>query len=375
MWAGAGLIPLTVHANALGMPSYEWETSLRVEGASTTLPVMALGKSNWPDLYQSTNQYAHAWQSLRFDLGVTTKEGWQIGYLARYEASLHANHDTVAIAALIEKERDPMAAQKFNVDLNSKTWRGEGLSLTTPWRNLTASERVKYKAQGQLLSLQSFNTKSASGWIDYTADQSYDFNVSSNQNSHKKTSQFGQAPNANGWGTSLSLSLRYDYDAGSHIEFQGHDLISQLNWRLLNEQSTLNSKQKITFTDGSVDFTPMVSGRYQSIVAKDRIDPDIRLRWAKATATHSKMLGDGQLVLDYRNHSSISQYWVGWASQSYHDIGVAPKSVQYKVSADALNKAVRMEWRFNNAFMAIGGDRFGQDAKQKIFQLGWRSYF
>jgi hypothetical protein len=372
---GLLLLPLIGQADFLDKQHLDWNTSVRIEGASNTLPVMALGKPSWPGLYSPRDEHAHAWQSMRFDLGLSTRDGWQVGYLARYEASLHANSDTVDIAALIEKGQDPSGARKFNVDLNSKTWSGQGLSVETPWLKLSTHDNIKYRAQWQLLSLERLNTRTASGWIDYTADKAYEFNVGSDHNSNKKTSQFSQAPDARGWGTSLSLSLRYDYDSASHIAFQGQDLLSQLNWRLLNEQANLNSRQKITFTDGSVDFTPMVSGRYQNITVKEKIDPDIRLRWARSVATDTKTFGNGQAVFDYRSRSNVSQYWVGWATINFHDIGFSNKTPQYKVSADALQKALRFELRYDKSFLVVGGDRFGQDAKQKIFQLGWRTNF
>lgn len=351
------------------------DANFLIEGASNTLPVMALGKSDWPRYYTPSSKMAHAWQSIRFDLNATMASGWQIGYVVRSEASLHANSDTVAMAALIENNKDPANAQKFNIDLQSKAWRGQGFALASPWRALDEAENFRIKGEWQLLSLEHFKTQSAWGSIDYLANNAYDFNAYMSQNNRATTPAFGERPDASGWGTSLSLSMRYDYDLKSHLAFDGKDLLSQLNWHLIHQDTSLNSQQKVTFTDGSIDFTPMVTGKYKAINAKERMDRDMKFRWAFASLNGSEAWHKGQWVVDYRQRSQVNQYWLGWATGDFHSLKRNASSTHYKLSVDPISKAVRAELAYGGLRLLAGGDSFGRDAKQKVFSVGWVQAF
>lgn len=333
------------------------------------LPVLALGRDDWPNYRTKESSQPRAWRSLQAELGATHPSGWRVGALIRADAWLQASPDTVTIAAMDALNARPQTASSYTLYGRSLGWQGQGMRVGTPWLKLDTEQRWHWQADAQLLRLKRFRTVDLSGNMSYQSSDVYDFNVHGQRSNPTITDPFLPASGNAGLGASLSLAVQGEPAPGWQVQLRANDLLSRLDWpELATDTMVLDSQVSSRAPDGSLDYGPLVKGQKTLMHVTRRIG----VHW-QAKASWSAFAASGQpgaLTLQAERKAGIDQYWLGW------DSGESSRSkLHWRVAVEPLRRvaSLGLDWQGWQVFLASDGK--GAESQFRSVRLGWRGEF
>lgn len=349
----------------------KWTVSANAsdEAIGQGLPVLALGRDDWPNYRSKESSQPRAWRSLQAELGATHPSGWRVGALIRAEAWLQASPDTVTVAAMDALNARPQTASSYNLYGRSLGWQGQGMRVGTPWLKLDAARRWHWQADAQLLRLKRFRTVALSGNMDYQNSDVYDFHVHGQRANPTITDPFLPASGSAGLGASLSLAVQGEPAPGWRVQLRANDLLSRLDWpELATDTMVLDSQVSSRAPDGSLDYGPLVKGQKTLTHVTRRIG----VHW-QAKASWSAFSASGQsgaLTLQAERKAGIDQYWLGW------DSGESGRNeLRWHVAVEPLRRvaSLGLNWQGWQVFLASDGKR--TDSQFRYLRLGWQGDF
>ena len=366
-------IPVNSPAESLSVKSPQalWtlSTTASEESVGHGLPVLALGRSDWPAYQSDPVGRPGAWRSIRAELGAISPGGWRMAGLVRYEASLDASPDSVALAAQEAGQTRPAAARHFAVSLHSQGWQGHGIKLGTPWFKLGSAGLWELQADAQLLRLRQLKFFDLSGVANYqgAGTGGYDFNLQSERANAGITGPFLAPSGRTGLGASLSVALQGEPAPGWRLQMRADDLLSHLQVPdLATDSAVLNSQVTSRAPDGSLDYGPVVKGKKEL----QRVTRKVGAHWQAKVSWRPLNASADMATLRLDRKARIDQVWLGWESGD-----TALARFQWRLELEPLRRAIGAGVMWGGWKAALATDGKGTGSQLRALRLGYQVTF
>ena len=329
------------------------------------LPVLALGRPDWPNYRLEHSGIHRAMRSLRAELIATNPAGWRFATLARSEAWIEASEDAVTVAALEVNHADPASPRSFRLAARSQSWQGLGLKMGTPWWSIGDAGVWRWQADAQLFRLKQLRTAAIAGDASYRGAGVYDFNLQSERANENIKGRFLPASGSNGMGASLSLALAGEPVPGLQIALRADDLFSRLQWKnLATDANVLNSQVTSRAADGSLDYAALLRGRKTLATRNERIGA----HWQAKMSWQLSSLGKypGAMTLRADDQAGIRQYWLGWENSPANKA-----SMRWVLELEPQLHALSAGWSWGNWRAALATDGKGKGTEYRRVSVSW----
>jgi hypothetical protein len=369
---------LSLPTLAQDLPSSASETSRSPWTLSATaseesigqgLPVLALGRDDWPSYRSGQSSHPRAWRSLQAELSATHPSGWRISTLARAEAWLRASPDAVTTAALEATKSEPETGRPYELNASSQSWQGQGVRVGTPWMQLDAPARWHWQADVQLLRLQRLRTIDLSGNVSYLGGNAYDFKLRSQRFNPGITDTFLPPSGSSGLGSSLSVALQGEPAVGWQVHLRADDLLSRLDWPdMASDTALLNSQVTSCALDGSLDYAPLIKGQKALMHIRRRIGVhwQAKASWSAFAASSQP----GMVTLRADRKAGLSQYWLGWDSG---DAGY--NRLRWNMALEPVRRVASLGLAWGGWHALLATDGKGIKSEFRYLRLGWQGKF
>ena len=348
-----------------------WTLSATASEASVGqgLPVLALGRDDWPRYRSKDASQPRAQRSVQAELSATHASGWRIGTLARAEAWLQASPDAVTAAALEATKSGLQTGRSYDLDASSQSWQAQGVRIGTPWQTLDAPAPWRWQADVQLLQLRRLRTIDLSGNVSYLGTDIYAFKVRSQRSNPGITDTFLPPSGRSGLGASLSLALHGEPAAGWKVQLRADDLLSRLDWTdLASDTAVLDSQVSSRAPDGSLDYAPIIKGQKALLQVTRRIGAhwQAKASWS-AFAAHGEL---GEVTLRASRKAGLAQYWLGWDSSDG-----AHGHPRWSAAVEPVRRVASLGLTWGGWHALVASDGKGEKSEFRQLSLGWQGAF
>jgi hypothetical protein len=349
--------------------AWQYGLFIKTDSASNTLPITALGSDSWPNYYSPSTKDAKAWQSVSAEMLIEHTSGWQLGGIVRSEASLAASSGLVDAMALAALRSSPATARNFQLQVQTKSWAGQGLQTKTPWLNIDESKTWSARLQAQWLQLSKLREASGAGVINYSPSNGYVTDLNYVKNYNSSSNSFLSPVDSTGVGRSMSVFLKKDLTNQDFFEIELIDVISQLQWNMVGETGGLN-----TMVTG--DIPHGVEGGQKNILFKQRMDPTYRVRWGTSFPYSDNLLMHGRWLMEVDRRNDLNQAWFGWSTQNFsYDQSRASQGWGMSLTHDVVLGGTKLALTKSGGYIQYATDKLGQEAHVHSVQLGFRINF
>lgn len=250
-------VALALPAAASESETGAWQLELKSDRHSDSLPLSAFGHDEWARELQPREgrNLSYAEEELRLE----RRQGdWSLALLARSSATLVASHDSVLLAAQIERGERPSSDTQWSNDVRLRGFSGVGIEAGRR-HSLAPGWRAGWSAQA--LVLTRWRQREVNGPVRYdVASGSYDFALHSRELDNKRQFPFQQPFDARGAGLLF----------GGELAWEGEQAFAALALRdggwlrwsgVPEQQMTLDSAVKTFDADGFLIYQPLLQGQ------------------------------------------------------------------------------------------------------------------
>jgi hypothetical protein len=327
-------------------PTLQW--ALRSDAQSNGLPVLDLD-GDWRHGYEPSQRTQRAFRNVGVELGVRVASGWSLAWTRRAQGFAKVSPEGAEALRLYQQRADPIAAQRFDVQADVRSWRGEGLSLQAPvWQTQT----WRLSARLQWLALDRMRITQADGVVRYSAGGDYDYDAHLMDANPRLVPPFGRPAAQYGQGQSLSFHGQWEPAPHWHLNMLAQDVWSRLRWKGVNvDQSTLTSQVVSRNAQGDLSYRPALSGHYSRRTVSWRMPPTWRME-----VHHDEPLWPG---LPFTPSVSLQHQW--GLSQAW--LGVqTPGPWQFNLALEPRSRALQVGVRHGLWSLQWASDRVDQTA-------------
>jgi hypothetical protein len=332
LWQAFFLLICNLAYSGLVMAQWVVGGSAFVELSSNSLPVTDLD-GRWQAGVSIPNRLSRSFGEKSIEVFSQAPSGWRIAVLQRAQASITATPDTVRLYAQYRSKIDPTSPQNFNIGIESQSWAGTGVSLSSPSIGLLRTDFGDWRLTPTLsvFELQSLTGAAVNGSAGFDGLKTYSFAMHGERYGGSINAPFLGGFVNTGTGASLSLSLAGRVNEKLTASVDVTDAISRLSWKKQKtEILSVNSATETRNVDGTINYGAIINGT--SSVSK------------KSSSAFVKGILNVDYMLDSDLHfatfsashvAGIYRTWFGYRQQHWQ-VAVDPISKSLKIGLNAL---------------------------------------
>ncbi|MDE2395924.1 MAG: hypothetical protein KGM91_10845 [Burkholderiales bacterium] len=242
--------------------------------ASDATPARALS-GDWKR-YSPRRGRNVALQSARLQLGAA-RAGWEFAAVLRSDVLISGTRSAFDLVHDFKQHLAPAEGSRFDLGTEARGAVWAGLRVAHSWALWSSAQeqpRLLLTGAATLLSARRAEKIDTAGSASWSAAAGYTLQASGLRlQSFRSFSGFGNA-GATGAGYSVDVGLLWRPGAGSFVNLSAVDLLSSLRiGNVATQRLGANSSTRSQNPDGSIDYQPLLSGRYSAETLSLKLAP------------------------------------------------------------------------------------------------------
>lgn len=332
---------------------------------SNGTPVLDLD-GRWAKGYERRAGEQRAYVTARAEAGLQLPWGrqpdgraWRVGTVGRVDGSARLSGDAAQALYHYQSRTDPDASVTLDARSDILYWTGQGVTVQAPVMDVGG---FKLDVSFDQLTLKRLRSLRSAGQVTYNADDTYSY-AGTLRDDHSKTfPPFAQAPDAEGVGQALSISLTWHKAFGANggspwvpdrVNLQVSDAWSRLRWRGINGDDAVLRSDVAELGDARI------TGQYtrRTVVERIPVGAQVRAEWVRP---------EGLWSMKVKNRLGLWQGWLGWQN---------PGTVGWRVAVEPFAGAVQLGLDWQGVSVSVMTDRLDNGAHARGGQLSWVGSF
>jgi hypothetical protein len=288
---------------------------------------------DWHGQYRPKDTYNTAFNSMQSDIGVTTSQGFYIGYFRAVEYETRANRGFTDFYHALKNNTTFAKERFFSLHLELKGSAREGLRISRQWVLKSSSSHKLVLGVGASL-FQSDDMQL--GFVDGQAVIKPDGNytMKAKVDYHHQDNQLydgWDASQSRAWGYGVDFGLHYFYKPfGIGVKFIANNLFSAVQWgRLPYSKIDIQTANKVRDQDNNVVYNPTISGIEKYVSYQQRLPINWSIEIGKNFKnSYNVYLGINRIYRTYLPYVSVERclskkHKIAFTYEArFHSIGV-----------------------------------------------------